>query len=37
MSDTALFELSPLLVAISESGISDVREALRLFRTHMLE
>jgi CTD small phosphatase-like protein 2 len=35
--DTALFELAPLLMQISESGVEDVRDALRLFRTHMLE
>lgn len=35
--DSALFELAPLLVSISESNISDVREALKLFRVHMLE
>ena len=36
-SDTALFELAPLLVSIAESGIEDVRTALTLFRDHMLE
>ena len=30
--DTALFELAPLLVAIAQSPVSDVREALKLFR-----
>lgn len=31
-SDTALYELAPLLVAIAESNVNDVRDALRLFR-----
>jgi len=30
--DTALFELAPLLVAIAQSSLNDVREALKLFR-----
>ena len=36
-SDTAVLELGPLLVAIAESNIDDVRDALKLFRLHMLE
>ena len=35
--DTALFELAPLLVAIAQSQVKDVREALKLFRQYMLE
>ncbi len=35
--DTALFELAPLLVAIAQSQVQDVREALKLFRHYMLE
>jgi CTD small phosphatase-like protein 2 len=35
--DTALFELAPLLVAIAQSPVSDVRETLKLFRSYMLE
>ena len=35
--DTALFELAPLLVAIAQSQVQDVREALKLFRQYMLE
>ena len=30
--DTALFELAPLLVAIAQSKMTDVRDALKLFR-----
>eukprot|EP00347_Sterkiella_histriomuscorum_P008362 403345391 len=37
LQDTALLELGPLLVSISESNINDVTEALKLFRLHMLE
>ena len=35
--DTALLELAPLLTAIAQSKVSDVRVALKLFRQHMLE
>jgi hypothetical protein len=35
--DTALYELAPLLIAIAESNVSDVRDALKLFRKYMLE
>lgn len=35
--DTALYELAPLLVAIAQSPVTDVREALKLFREYMLE
>ena len=35
--DTALFELGPLLIAIAESNVNDVREALKIFRKYMLE
>ena len=35
--DTALYELAPLLVAIAQSPVKDVREALKLFREYMLE
>lgn len=34
--DTALFELGPLLEAIADSNIDDVREGLKIFRTYML-
>ena len=37
MSDTALFELAPLLKQIVEKKTEDVREALRNFRDQMLE
>jgi len=37
MSDTALFELAPLLKQIVEKKVKDVREALRKFRDQMIE
>ena len=37
MEDTALEELSPLLVEIVEKKVPDVRQALRQFRDQMLE
>jgi len=37
MSDTALFELAPLLKQIVHKNVKDVREALRKFRDQMLE
>ena len=35
--DAALFELAPLLEAIAESRVTDVREGLRIFRQYMME
>lgn len=35
--DTALYELGPLLEAIADSKIHDVREGLKIFRAYMLE
>jgi hypothetical protein len=37
MSDTALFELAPLLKEITKKQVNDVRDALRKFRDQMLE
>ena len=36
-SDTALLELAPLLEAIADSKIHDVREGLKIFRAYMME
>ena len=35
--DNALYELAPLLKQIVTNGITDVREALRIFRLQMIK